>query len=97
MEGGVRIDITLKLFADLRKAGEDGVITLALGGNAAIKELLDTLKGDPFLSDKLFENNDIRKVFIVLVNGRRIDNLDGLETPLSDGDVVSIFPPVAGG
>ena len=34
----------------------------------------------------------------VIINGRSYRNLpDGLETPLQDGDDVSIFPPMAGG
>ena len=33
----------------------------------------------------------------VLVNGKNIDLLDGLETPLHDGDEVVFMPPVAGG
>ena len=34
----------------------------------------------------------------VIINGRSYRNLpDGLETPLQDGDEVSIFPPMAGG
>ncbi len=34
---------------------------------------------------------------IVLVNGRRIEFLDGLDTVLKDTDTVLIFPVVAGG
>ena len=34
---------------------------------------------------------------IVLVNGRNIVHLDGLDTALADTDAVSIFPMVAGG
>lgn len=34
----------------------------------------------------------------VLINGRSYRNLpQGLETPLQDGDEISIFPPMAGG
>lgn len=34
----------------------------------------------------------------VIINGRSYNNLpEGLETPLKDGDQVSIFPPMAGG
>lgn len=34
---------------------------------------------------------------IVMVNGRRAEFLDGLDTPLKDSDTVLIFPVVAGG
>ncbi len=33
----------------------------------------------------------------ILVNGRNIDLLDGLNTPLGDGDEVVFMPPAAGG
>jgi sulfur-carrier protein len=34
---------------------------------------------------------------IILLNRRNILHLDGLETPLRDGDVLALFPPGAGG
>ncbi|MGQ9680135.1 MAG: MoaD/ThiS family protein [Candidatus Bathyarchaeia archaeon] len=34
---------------------------------------------------------------VVLINGRNIDTLDGLDTILKDGDVVTILTPFAGG
>ena len=34
---------------------------------------------------------------VILVNGRNICHLDGKNTPLTESDVVSIFPVVAGG
>ena len=34
---------------------------------------------------------------IVLVNGRRVEFLSGLDTLLKDSDTVQIFPVVAGG
>ena len=34
---------------------------------------------------------------VVLVNGRNIATLDGVETVLKDGDVVTLLPPFAGG
>lgn len=32
----------------------------------------------------------------MLVNGRRVEFLSGLDTPLKDSDTVQIFPVVAG-
>lgn len=34
---------------------------------------------------------------IILVNGRRAEFLDGIDTKLTDSDTVQIFPVVAGG
>jgi len=34
---------------------------------------------------------------IILVNGRHIEHLDGVDTMLAANDVVSLFPLVAGG
>ncbi|MFP4481482.1 MAG: MoaD/ThiS family protein [Thermovirgaceae bacterium] len=34
---------------------------------------------------------------ILLVNGRHVQHLDGLDTHLDDGDVLSVFPLLGGG
>jgi len=34
---------------------------------------------------------------IVLINGRHVEHLNGVDTVLSEDDVVSLFPTVAGG
>ena len=43
------------------------------------------------------ENDMIRDFYKVFVNGRDIHHLRNLETELKDGDIVAVFPPVAGG
>jgi len=40
---------------------------------------------------------EIGEDVIILVNGRNICHLDGKNTPLTENDVISIFPVVAGG
>lgn len=37
------------------------------------------------------------KTLSILVNGRNISTLDGLDTILKDGDTVILLPPFAGG
>ncbi len=39
----------------------------------------------------------IREYLTLLVNGRSITTLDGLETEILDGDVIALLPPVGGG
>lgn len=40
---------------------------------------------------------ELGEKIIVMVNGRRVEFLSGLDTPLKDSDTVQIFPVVAGG
>lgn len=49
------------------------------------------------LEKKLFIDNKLSDEIIILVNGRHITHLNGIETPLENNDVISIFPTVAGG
>lgn len=43
------------------------------------------------------EKKDLIPGVIILVNGRHYLHLDRLSTRLEENDVVSLFPPVAGG
>ena len=43
------------------------------------------------------DGTDVGEETIILVNGRNISHLNGVATPLTDSDTVSIFPVVAGG
>jgi molybdopterin converting factor small subunit len=50
------------------------------------------------LSELLFSAPDsLRDLVNILKNGRNIQFLSGLDTPLDDGDTIALFPPVAGG
>ena len=43
------------------------------------------------------DGTDFGKEAIVLVNGRRAEFLDGMDTKLKDSDTIQLFPVVAGG
>lgn len=81
--------VEVRLFSIFRKAaGEKGFESEA----GTVGELLLELASryDAGFRDQL-------KKATVVVNGRNAVHLKGRKTRLSDGDVVSIFPPMAGG
>ncbi len=65
-----------------------------------VKELLDTIdkKTNKDISKKLFGDNEkVKTSAIILINGKNIFHLNGLNTEIVDGDNVSLFPPGGGG
>lgn len=66
---------------------------------ATVGEALATLgEGrEALLSRVLTPEGELRPYVNVFVGERNARHLDGLATPLSDGDVVAIIPAVAGG
>lgn len=69
------------------------------GQGATLRELVDDLgAGNPGLRDALVsEDGQLHRFINVYVNDEDVRFLGGLETPLEDGDTVSILPAVAGG
>lgn len=69
------------------------------GEGATLRELVDDLAArHPGLAENLVdEDGRLRRFVNVYVNDEDVRFLGGAETPLSDGDVVSILPAVAGG
>ena len=49
------------------------------------------------LRDRIAEDGDLRRFVNVYVGGEDIRFLEGLDTPVEDGDEVTILPAVAGG
>jgi molybdopterin synthase sulfur carrier subunit len=93
-----RISITVKSFATLREV-MDPEIRMDFVTGATIRSLLAELTGRyGDLSNLLFSAPDtLRDLVNILKNGRNIYFLAGLDTPLEDGDMIALFPPVAGG
>jgi molybdopterin synthase sulfur carrier subunit len=90
---GVRVSIP----GPLRKhTGGVGEIE-ALG--ASVQQLLDSLTAEHTgLSESVLdEHGRIRRSINVFVNQQNIRHLNGLDTPLADGDRVSIVSAIAGG
>ena len=63
-----------------------------------VRELLDDLMGRfPALRRQLVEDDDLAPFVNVYVEGEDVRTLDGLETPVQDGDTVILLPAMAGG
>lgn len=65
---------------------------------ATIRELLDDLdRRHPGFKDMVMVDGQLHRFVIVYLNDEDIRYLDQLDTPLKDGDVVSVLPALAGG
>ncbi|MCS7131342.1 MAG: MoaD family protein [Hadesarchaea archaeon] len=91
--------ITVKFFASFREATgrEQEIVEEATDVASLLEELTKRFGGK--LNKLLYEpdTGKLRDTVNILVNGRGINLLSGLETKLKHGDVVAIFPPVSGG
>jgi molybdopterin synthase sulfur carrier subunit len=89
----------VKLFTILRQLVGEKEIEVDLRVGDTVGSVLTKLVADyPVLGERIFDEDGNLEGFInVFVNGRSIRFLDGLDTSLSEDDVLAIFPPVAGG
>lgn len=81
---------------NLKSKGEE----YDLNNTINILELLKKLDKDYdnyFTKKLLDDNNEIDTGSIILVNGKNIIHLNGLNTELTNNDTVTLFPPSAGG
>ncbi len=65
---------------------------------ATVQEVLDDVgRQFPGITQRLFDNGQVRRFVNVYVNDEDIRYLSNLDTPVKEGDQVSIIPAVAGG
>jgi sulfur-carrier protein len=68
------------------------------GAGETLGALIDDLESRyPGLRARLVENGGLRRFVNVYLNDEDVRFLDGLATPVSDGDSVTVLPAVAGG
>ena len=89
----------VRVYATLRDLVNAKAIELDLREATDVRGLLKQASAaHPALGAKLWdEQDDLNKSIQVLVNGRAINFLSGLETPVDRDDRVDLFPPVGGG
>lgn len=92
--------ITVKFVGAFRHFSGASELILERKGCISIGEMVNELVMElPMLKKSLFDQQleDLRLNALILVNGREIGVLNGLETKLYDGDQVALVPVMHGG
>ncbi|KXB00405.1 hypothetical protein AKJ48_00870 [candidate division MSBL1 archaeon SCGC-AAA261O19] len=90
--------VKVKLFAIFQELAGKKQVTVSAADVRGLLQKLTTQYGE--LEGRFFEDSEGRELrggINIMVNGRNIRFLDGLDTRLKDDDLVAIFPPVGGG
>lgn len=90
------MSIKVQIPTPMRQHTEGKAAVEAAGGT--VQAVLNDLgQKYPGISARLFENGQVRRFVNVYLNDEDIRYLDSLNTPVKDGDELSIIPAVAGG
>ena len=75
----------------------DGQAVVEVSGGTVQAALDDLGKKCPGVSQRIFDNGQVRRFVNVYLNDEDIRYLDNLNTAVKDGDELAIIPAVAGG
>ena len=88
---------TLKIPTPLRQY-TNGQAEVAVSGNNVAAAMQDLVEQFPALEQHLYNGNGEMRAFVNLFLGENnTRDLQGLETPLGEGDTLRIIPSIAGG
>jgi MoaD family protein len=88
----VRVKIPTQLRAATGGEAEAEVAGTTVG--EVLEALYERFDG---LRDRIADGDELRRFVNVFLDGEDIRFLDGLQTPVDDGDELTILPAVAGG
>mgnify|MGYP003868224431 FL=1 len=92
------MELELRFFATFREAAGGKTVVREFEAATDVGDVLSALEAEyDGMAGRLIVDGDLAPQINVLKNGREVLHLEGLATPLEDGDRLSVFPPVAGG
>ncbi len=88
----------IKLFATLRDVAGAKEISVPFD-TGTVRDLIAAIRQvNPTLGDKILDGDgQLSGLVQIFVDGRHIDWLQGLDTPVSDQNDLFLVPPIAGG
>ncbi|ABW01094.1 MoaD/ThiS family protein [Caldivirga maquilingensis] len=92
--------VTVKFLALFYEMAKTLRMELNVPDGISVRDLLKIIdeKVNPNISKTLLsDDSGLREGYNILVNGRAIDYVKGLDTVLKDGDEVVLLPPIDGG
>jgi sulfur-carrier protein len=91
------VSVTVRIPAQLRTLTA-GAGEVALSGSTVAEVLKDLDSSHPGFSDRLFDDSgSLRRFVNIFLADEDVRFLQGLDTPVADGQTLSIVPAVAGG
>ncbi|TFG00280.1 MAG: MoaD family protein [Promethearchaeota archaeon] len=93
------MNITIRFFAHLKDiVGIKNQISLQVEKGSNVLDLLNKLFTLYDIKNHIMRDNQTLKKWVtILINGREIRFLLGLQTKIKENDNISIFPPIVGG
>jgi sulfur-carrier protein len=88
--------VTVRIPSPLRRH-TDGAATVEVEAGTVREVISELDAAHNGIAERLLDDGELRRFVNVFVEDEDIRYQDGLDTPVSDGAVVSIVPAVAGG
>ncbi|MDN5346376.1 MAG: sulfur-carrier protein [Petrotoga sp.] len=89
----------IKFFSLIKFDLKKDEVDYQLSESKSVREIIELLdqEFDNYFSRKLLKDGELKSGTIILLNGRNIRHLQGLDTLVENKDEITIFPPSGGG
>ncbi len=98
--GQEKIQVKIKLYAFLREMLGKREVTIELTSGSSLLDAvlkLDELANGKIAKIILENKRRLKRNYVILVNGRKVDGFEIDSVNLEQGDELVIFPPTSGG